>query len=217
MGDRDFGRTGKPLPSLRGPILTLIALTGLLTALPANAAGTPGANAEEVPAGQTAGDTSSAHYRSGLDAKQRALALESAEGPGSTGTQAAWQEAVTAFGRALKLQLDHYEAANELGYALRRSGDYQKALGAYNFALTIKPDFYPAIEYRGEAYLALGRIEEAKSAYLTLFQAEPALAAQLLAVMAEQEADAEFAAWVEERQAIAAVTPGAETDNERRW
>ncbi len=209
-----------------GLLITFLTLQGFLAALPAGAAGTPGANAEEVPAGQTADDTASTHYRAGLAAKSRALELASASEAATdeaererlnSAAQSAWDEAVTRFGQALKLRLDHYEAANELGYSLRRTGDYQKALGAYNFALTIKPDFYPAIEYRGEAYLALGRIEEAKAAYLTLFQADPALAAQLLAVMAEHPSDADFSAWVEERTAMALVTPGAGMAAERSW
>lgn len=211
------------LPALLTTLLTLSALTATL---PAGAAGTPGANAEEVPEGQTAEDTASGHYRAGLDAKTRALALEAQANAATADTErahlsgqarSAWEEAVTRFGQALKLSLDHYEAANELGYALRRTGDYQKALGAYNFALTIKPDFYPAIEYRGEAYLALGRLEDAKAAYLTLFRAEPALAAQLLEVMAERPADADFSAWVAERAALAAVTPGADAAGARSW
>ena len=211
---------------LRALLMSLLIFSGLTTALPAGAAGTPGANAEEVPEGQTADDTASGHYRAGLEAKARALALESQADAATEASErtrlagqagSAWEEAVTRFGQALKLKLDHYEAANELGYSLRRTGNFQKALGAYNFALTIKPDFYPAIEYRGEAYLALGRIEDAKAAYLTLFQAEPALAAQLLEAMADQTADEEFSAWVAERAAMAAVTPGADAAAARSW
>jgi tetratricopeptide (TPR) repeat protein len=191
-----------------------------------NAAGTPGASAEEVPEGQTAGDTASAHYQRGLSAKERALAREAAaaraDDPADRTAQlaaadAAFEEAVIYFGKALKLELDHYEAANELGYSLRKTGDYRKALGAYNFALTIKPDFYPAVEYRGEAYLALGMIERAKEAYLTLFRNEPQLAAQLLQAMAGAEVDADFSAWVEERRAIAAATPGADMPAKASW
>ena len=199
--------TSWPIGALSASLIALACL--LAPAL--NAAGTPGASAEEVPEGQSAGETASAHYQRGLAAKQRALASESAA------ADAAYAEAATYFGKALKLQLDHYEAANELGYCLRRLGDYRKALGAYNFALTIKPDFYPAIEYRGEAYLALGIIDQAKDAYLILFRNEPQLAAQLLEVMAGAKADPDFKAWVAERQAIAAATPGADMPAKASW
>ena len=205
---------------------TTLVLLACLNTQSLHAAGTPGASAEEVPEGQTAGDTASAHYQRGLSAQERALAREAAaaraDGTADRTAQlaaadAAFEEAVTYFGKALKLQLDHYEAANELGYSLRKTGDYRKALGAYNFALTIKPDFYPAVEYRGEAYLALGMIEQAKDAYLTLFMNDPQLAAQLLQAMADAEVDADFSAWVEERQAIAAATPGADMPAKASW
>ncbi len=207
-------------------ILTAFGLIAVLSAHSLNAAGTPGASAEEIPEGQSADDTASAHYQRGLSAKERALAREAAAARASdpddrasqqAAADDAFEEAATYFGKALKLQLNHYEAANELGYSLRKAGDFRKALGAYNFALTIKPDFYPAIEYRGEAYLALGMIEQAKDAYLTLFRNEPQLAAQLLAAMAEADVDAELRAWVEERQAIAAATPGAGIPAQSSW
>lgn len=202
------------------------ALTAILMSPSLNAAGTPGASAEEVPEGQSASDTASAHYQQGLSAKEKALAREAAaeraQDPEAKASQqaaadAAFEEAVTYFGKALKLQLNHYEAANELGYSLRKTGDYRKALGAYNFALTIKPDFYPAIEYQGEAYLALGMIEQAKGAYLTLFRNDPQLAAQLLEAMAVSDIDPAFTAWVAERQAIATATPGADMPAKASW
>ena len=51
----------------------------------------------------------------------------------------------------MKIYPQNYKAANELGYALRKSGDYRKAIGAYNYALEINPNFHQATEYRGEA------------------------------------------------------------------
>ncbi len=189
----------------------------LLLSSPGWSAGTPGASAEPVPEGETAISAARAHYATGMGHKAEAWAQETAaaeatdeptRAAAAAAATAAYEAAITAFGKALKLDLNDHEAANELGYALRRTGNYQKALGAYNFALTIKPDFYPAIEYRGEAYLALGRLQAAKDAYMTLFRNEPTLAAQLLTAMAAAETDAEFAAWVAERQQLAARTAG---------
>lgn len=200
-----------------------------------NAAGTPGASAEKVPEGQTAADTSAAHYQAGLVHKQSALAKEAEAASVADPSLQSWlllesreefQVAANYFGRALKLDLNHYEAANELGYALRKSGDYRKAIGAYNFALVIKPDFYEAIEYRGEAYFALGMLDRARDAYMVLFRNDLQLAAQLLQVMgasgagardSDQPLSADFAAWVRERQAIAEVTPGASAAPDRDW
>jgi len=221
--------TGSRPASYLGLAPAALLLLASLTATQLNAAGTPGASAEKIPEGQSAGDTASAHYQRGLQAKETALARESEAEQTSDPAKrqalldaagVAYDEAVTYFGKALKLKLSHYEAANELGYSLRKTGDYRKALGAYNFALTIKPDFYPAIEYRGEAYLALGMIDEAKNAYLILFQKEPQLAAQLLDAMSKGSSstgDEAFAAWVEERQAIAAATPGADMPAKASW
>jgi tetratricopeptide (TPR) repeat protein len=183
------------------------------------AAGTPGAGGEDlIGAQENAQSAARQYYQAGFESKQAALALEQEAAAAADDQQeallerahASWLAAATAQGKALKLDLNDHEAANELGFALRKSGQHRKALGAYNFALTIRPDFYPAIEYRGEAYLALGRLEDAKTAYLILFRNEPDLAARLLAAMESAPIGQEaFQAWVAERKLLAAVTPGA--------
>jgi tetratricopeptide (TPR) repeat protein len=108
------------------------------------------------------------------------------------------------------------EAWNGLGYTSRKLGDYTAALAAYAKALELKPGYPEAIEYRAEAHLALGRIEEAKQAYLELFASNRAIAGQLLTAMqkwidgAKAGADAakaeELSKWVQERTQIAAQT-----------
>ena len=55
------------------------------------------------------------------------------------------------------------EAWNYIGYCRRQTGDYGGALGAYDEALRLKPGFPEAIEYRGHAYLGLGRVDDSKS------------------------------------------------------
>ncbi|MGD8417710.1 MAG: tetratricopeptide repeat protein, partial [Pseudomonadales bacterium] len=191
-------------------------LVVLTVAVPARGAGTPG-GAADAPDGQTPDQAAMALYQSALTHKEAALALEK-EAAGAPpadreklldSARGEYRAVIETLGRALKLDLDYYQAANELGFALRRTGEYRKALGAYNFALTIKPDFYPAIEYRGEAYLHLGRLEDAKAAYMTLFRNDLALAGRLLVAMADLDVeDDAFRAWVAERQRLAAVTPG---------
>ncbi len=54
------------------------------------------------------------------------------------------------------------DAYNLLGYATRKSGDANGALQYYNQALTIDPKHLGAHEYVGEAYLMLGRLQEAE-------------------------------------------------------
>src|SRR5512138_2149508 len=76
------------------------------------------------------------------------------------------------FAAALQRKQDMYEAWNYVGYTSRKLGEYDKALQAYDEALRLNPNYGEAIEYRGEAYLALNRIEEAKHAYMLLFQGQ---------------------------------------------
>ncbi|MBI1725288.1 MAG: tetratricopeptide repeat protein, partial [Candidatus Tectomicrobia bacterium] len=64
-----------------------------------------------------------------------------------------WGRAAELFQQAVKADPKHYQAYNMLGYALRKTGKPKEALEAYNRALSLKPDYAPAIEYRGEAHL----------------------------------------------------------------
>ncbi len=109
-----------------------------------------------------------------------------------------------------------YQAHSSLGYALRKVGRFEESLAAYDVSLDINPVFDQAIEYRGEAYLGLNRLDEAKEAYIDLFQNDRSLADQLMAAMlawvTERRDDAEgldttvveqFAEWVEQRNELA--------------
>lgn len=127
------------------------------------------------------------------------------------------------YARAIKdyeRSIGHYErfseAHNSVGYALRKVGRYEESLAAYNVAIRINPYFDQAIEYRGEAYLGLNRLDEAKEAYIELFQNDRTLAEQLMAAMivwvGDRRDDAnglesavveQFAVWVEQRSELA--------------
>jgi len=110
------------------------------------------------------------------------------------------------------------EAWNYVGYTNRHLGNYDAALSAYERALNLKPGYPDALEYRGEAFLGLNRIADAKQAYLDLFAGNRQLADKLLVAMrgwvntqkASASADAtavgEFDKWVEERSTIAGQT-----------
>ena len=54
---------------------------------------------------------------------------------------------------ATELDPNYHEAWNMVGYCSRKLGDYPGAFSAYQKALSIKPDYAPAHEYLGEAYL----------------------------------------------------------------
>jgi tetratricopeptide (TPR) repeat protein len=91
------------------------------------------------------------------------------------------------------------EAWNNLGFTERKLGSYIAALAAYEQALRLKPGYPEALEYRGEAYLGLNRIYEAKQTYLELFESNRALSATFLKSMR---------VWVQQRR----IQPAAGID-----
>jgi tetratricopeptide (TPR) repeat protein len=130
-----------------------------------------------------------------------------------------YEKAARAFRSATEENPMMYQAFSSLGYALRKTGDYDGSLAAYDRALEINPGYVEAIEYRAEAYLGLGRLDEVKSAYLQLFREDRERADELMAAMQtwvqERKADPgtldpsavqEFTSWVEERSEVAGNT-----------
>jgi tetratricopeptide (TPR) repeat protein len=181
-----------------------------------------------------------AHFQTGEKARKEAVeALQEAQAAtDEAAKQEALERATTKLKRAQRAYREatradrkaHY-AWNGLGFAQRMLGDSAAALKSYDRALKIEPGFALAIEYRGEAYLNLGRLDEAKAAYMDLFGRERPLADLLLRKMQAWVAAAkqneqtpgaqarldEFAKWVEERSALASQTAslapaGVETD-----
>jgi tetratricopeptide (TPR) repeat protein len=126
----------------------------------------------------------------------------------------AYARARTQFEQATQADDNLAEAWNGLGYSQRKLGDYTRALSSYARALAIKPGYPEATEYRGEAYLGLNRVEDAKQAYLDLFAANRVLADKLLGAMKQwidtqksgSPAAADLLKWVDERSKIAAQT-----------
>jgi tetratricopeptide (TPR) repeat protein len=130
-----------------------------------------------------------------------------------------YQKALGEFIDAVGAQPAMYQAWNYMGFANRHLGNYQDALTAYAKALELNPNYPDAIEYRGEAYLGLNKIDEAKAAYMSLFQNSRPLANELMTAMhhwadarrqdsqglAAGDIDA-FAKWMDERATVAAQT-----------
>lgn len=186
-----------------------------------------------TPRKQTPEQISAGWYKQGVKAKEKAWRLEEKAAKATkeakrdrlqADAQKQYQKAVSAQANALQANEKNHEAANELGYALRKTGDYKKAIGAYNYALELKPDFYPAIEYRGEALLMMGFIEEAKEAYMTLFRNDRALADQLMVTMEkwhstqpDGESKSTFSGWLDERRNLAKVSNDLSMNNTRAW
>jgi tetratricopeptide (TPR) repeat protein len=63
---------------------------------------------------------------------------------------------------AVDLDSTYHEAWNLVGFTSRKLKDYDGSIAAYQRCLRIKPDFAPAREYLGEAYLEMGQLDNAK-------------------------------------------------------
>jgi tetratricopeptide (TPR) repeat protein len=131
----------------------------------------------------------------------------------------AYNRALDQFTEALSNKGDMYEAWNDVGYIHLRLGAYAEAVDDYNHTLALKADLYEAVEGRGEAYLAVDRLDGAKSEYMELFNHERPLADRLMAAMQKwlidhrsnaggmraSDVDA-FDKWLQERDGIAKQT-----------
>lgn len=96
---------------------------------------------------------------------------------------AAYKSALKNFTLAARRDPQMHEAHTYVGYANRKLGRFDASLDAYAVALRINPDYPHAIEYQGQAFLGLNRVEEAKFNYLRLYAIAPSQAAKLLAAM----------------------------------
>lgn len=76
--------------------------------------------------------------------------------------QKSYKRALDRGQRAVQLDSMYHEAWNLVGFTSRKLKNYDGSLAAYQHCLRIKPDFAPAREYLGEAYLEMGRIDDAK-------------------------------------------------------
>ena len=97
--------------------------------------------------------------------------------------QEAYRLSLPHFTTATRLDNSMHEAYTYLGYANRKIGRYDESLKAYDQALKIEPNTPYAIEYQGEAFLALNRIDDAQFNFLRLYAVAPDHAANLLRAM----------------------------------
>src|SRR6185503_827710 len=121
-----------------------------------------------------------------------------------------YQKSLKDFTNAAKFNPQLAPAYNGMGFAYRKTGDYAKALEMYDQAIELaKPKFFSeAVEYRGEAYLALNRIDDARKAYLELFAADRTQADALMAAMKT---------WVTARRANPSGVDAAAIDAFDKW
>ncbi len=127
------------------------------------------------------------------------------------------EDAIAKYKKATEKYPPLYQAWGGLGHAYRMVGNYDASLAAYDKALEIQPGFTPAIEYRGEAYLGLNRLDDVRAAYMQLFTMDRPRADTLGAAIEKwiaknqegQSAPAgfdEFVQWAEDRKKLALQT-----------
>lgn len=220
-----------------------IAFLMLSISMPAwSAGGAPmnGGSNFNVPAAQrTPADIAKSAYNSGIgylkDAKEYEQDALKATDPkkiakAQAKAQKAYKKAFNDFSTATQKVPGMFEAWNYVGFTERHLGNYDAALTAYAKALELKPNYPEALEYRGEAFLGLNALDDAKQAYSELFLQAPPLATQLLMAMHSwvdkqrqnpSGVDAAgldaFAAWLTEREAQAKQSADTRTPLPARW
>ena len=131
-----------------------------------------------------------------------------------------YEQARGHFEEAVRLDAYLHEGFTYLGYANRKLGRHSQALEAYERALKLNPNYSYAIEYQGQAYLGVNRIDEARFNYLRLYALNKGQAKKLLQAMqswldahkdsAPAGIDVEsFAAWVAQRTELTRNDPAA--------
>jgi len=173
-------------------------------------------------------DIAKAAYNDGVHSIKKAQDSEAEAAKAGTPSKSAkaaekaqkfYRKAAEEFVDAVGADPTMYQAWNYLGFAKRHLGDYEDSLGAYAKALELNPNYPDAIEYRGEAYLGLNKLDAAKEAYMSLFRDSRPLADELMASMqrwtdarrkdpagvSSEEIEA-FAKWLSERAGVAAQT-----------
>lgn len=224
-------------------LLTILLLLTMTTSLWASGASSSSTTdrakptqAEEEPI-LTPEQRAEQRFNTGISMRDRAWKLEKKVADADEKTQAklmkkvekAYKNAAREFEQAALLMPGYYQAYGSLGYSLRKLGDYENALVAYGHALEIEPGYAEAIEYRGEAYLGLNRLGEARAAYMQLFDIDRPKADELMTAMnawiehhaAESGVDAEslgeFKAWVQERAEMATKSASLRTGQASSW
>jgi tetratricopeptide (TPR) repeat protein len=120
----------------------------------------------------------------------------------------AYGKALDQFTEVLRNKNDMYDAWNQVGYVHLRFGAYREAIDDYNHALALKPDLEEAIQHRGEAYLGVDRLEDAKAVYMDLFFHARPRADQLMVSMQ---------AWVQSHRSAANGVRAADIDAFDKW
>jgi tetratricopeptide (TPR) repeat protein len=90
-----------------------------------------------------------------------------------------YEQAVKDLNKAVGYSPELKEGFNNLGYCYRKLGKLDESLAAYDKAIALDSNFAQAREYRGETYLALGKLSDAEKELAFLKSLKSPLAEQL--------------------------------------
>lgn len=153
---------------------TIAALASLIIALPApasmsNPPSTPPPQPQSAtPTGEAPAEVSQISGRQKAERlyaeayEDVAKAKQELEKGKDKNAQKKFKSALESADQATRLDGKYPEAWNLVGFTSRKLGDYDRALKAYDRCLSLKPDYVPAREYLGEAYVELGNMKKAR-------------------------------------------------------
>jgi tetratricopeptide (TPR) repeat protein len=116
--------------------------------------------------------------------------------------------ALEQFTDVLRNKNDMYDAWAKIGFIHLHFGAYRESIDDFNHALILKPDMPEAIEQRGEAFMGIDHLDEAKAAYMDLFYHARPLADQMMTTMQ---------AWLQSHRASANGIRATDIDAFDKW
>jgi tetratricopeptide (TPR) repeat protein len=116
--------------------------------------------------------------------------------------------ALEEFTEVLRNKNDMYDAWNKIGFIHLHFGAYRESIDDYNHTLALKPDLEEAIEHRGEAYMGIDHLDDAKATYMELFFHARPLADRMMVTMQ---------AWLQSHRASANGIRAADLDAFDKW
>lgn len=166
-----------------------------------------------VPPDKAAQKAFAAGVKSLNKAKEQEAAAANAANPDKKAAalekvQDAYNRALDQFTEALSQKGDLFDAWNDVGYVHLKLGAFAESVDDYDHALALKADSYDAIEHRGEALLALDRVNAVEPAYMDLYSHDRARADRLMTLMQQ---------WVARHRTAAGGVRPADIDSFERW
>ena len=163
------------IPAILGG-LTLTAAVALASPGDSPAPSTPPPSTPSVPTTQAppaSGPRAEAEQSYALAYEEIARARKDLEGGKAKNASKKFKRALERAENAVALDPGYHEAWNLLGYSARKLGDYDKAFKAYEMCLGLRPDYAPAREYLGEAWLEKGEPGKAREQLVMLDRFSP--------------------------------------------